>query len=66
MKSQTAKKDLSNRQAFTADELHLVIPFSRRSVYRMISEDEFPPHDKKIGKRKVWSLETIKNWLAGR
>lgn len=66
MKEQTAKKDLSNRQAFAAEELHLVIPFGKRSVYRMISEGAFPPADRKIGKRRVWSLETIQDWLKAR
>lgn len=65
MKLETQKKDLSNRQAFSADDLPSVIPFSRRSVDRMISSGAFPKPDRKIGKRRIWTLDTIKLWLAG-
>jgi predicted DNA-binding transcriptional regulator AlpA len=60
---QTKVKNLNNRQAFSADELPQVIPFGRRTIDRMISAGEFPAHDKKIRKRKIWTLDTIRHWL---
>lgn len=65
MKIEAPKKDLTNRQAFCVDDLPEVIPFARRSIDRMISAGDFPKPDRKIGKRRIWTLDTIKNWLAG-
>lgn len=64
MSTQPENKNLSNRQAFRIEELPQVIPFGKRTIFRMIAAGEFPPHDKKVGKRKLWKADTIRDWLS--
>ena len=66
MKTETQKKDLTNREAFSMEDLPEVIPFGRRSIDRMISSGAFPKPDRRIGKRRIWTRDTIRDWLASK
>ena len=60
-------------QGGTADEPRLYgidalakqLDVSRRSIERARALGEFPPPDRHIGKRPLWSAKTIVAWIGG-
>lgn len=40
------------------------VPFSDRTIYRMISTGEFPKADAEIGRKiRLWRRETVERWV---
>ena len=53
------------RLTYGLNELAAVIGVSRRSIERDRSAGRFPKPDMKIGKRPLWRVETIQEWIKG-
>jgi predicted DNA-binding transcriptional regulator AlpA len=45
------------------EQVSLIVGYTERTIYRMISAGEFPRADKAIGRKiRLWHPETIRQW----
>lgn len=52
------------RLTYRIGEIAEMLGIHRRTLERMRSSGEFPPPDRLIGKRPMWTRETVLSWIG--
>jgi predicted DNA-binding transcriptional regulator AlpA len=60
------QKETEIDRLLTIEDVKKIIPYSNASLYRMISEGEFPAPLKLGGSRSAWRSSEIRAWIDSR